>query len=59
MLTQQENLGCPPANGQPDPSCLCNNADFSFGLRDCAREACGSEVEDAVVSYGVAYCQCK
>lgn len=59
MLKEQANLGCPPVNGQPDPSCLCKNADFSFGLRDCSQQACGSDVADAVVSYGVAYCRCK
>lgn len=59
MLNEQANLGCPPPAGSPDPGCLCSNADFSFGLRDCSQQACGSDVADAVVAYGVAYCQCK
>ncbi|KAH8819093.1 hypothetical protein F5884DRAFT_759439, partial [Xylogone sp. PMI_703] len=32
MLAQYSALGC----ASPDPRCLCKNANFGFGLRDCS-----------------------
>ncbi|KKY16885.1 putative cfem domain protein [Diplodia seriata] len=45
-------FGC----SQGDVSCQCNNADFGYGLRDCANEACGSQDAASVISYGNSYC---
>lgn len=52
MLGQYSALGC----ASPQPTCLCKNANFGFGLRDCANGACGTAVATTVISYGSAYC---
>lgn len=53
-----EELGC----DSEDWSCLCQNPDFSYGFRDCAREVCGNgNQEDAAsaVRYAVDFCSGK
>ncbi|KAE9567213.1 hypothetical protein CGMCC3_g16634 [Colletotrichum fructicola] len=52
MLAQYESLGCT----SPDPSCLCRNVNFGYGLRDCSNGACGTNVASTVIAYGSAYC---
>lgn len=41
---------------QGDVVCYCNNADFGYGVRDCANEACDSEQAASVIAYGTNYC---
>ncbi|KAH6609995.1 carbohydrate-binding module family 18 protein [Trichoderma cornu-damae] len=53
MLAQYSQLGCPSPQ---DSYCLCNNVDFSNGLRDCSNGACGTAVASTVISFGSAYC---
>jgi hypothetical protein len=53
MLAQAGNLGCPGA----EASCLCGNANFGYGIRDCTLESCPENDRNAVLSYGLAYCQ--
>jgi hypothetical protein len=53
-----EELGC----DSEDWSCLCQNPDFSYGFRDCARDVCGNgNQEDAAsaVRYAVEFCSGK
>ncbi|KAN0116990.1 carbohydrate-binding module family 18 [Hyaloscypha variabilis] len=52
MLTQYSTLGC----NALDAYCLCNNADFSNGLRDCSNGACGTAVGSTAIAFGSAYC---
>ena len=58
MLGQASALGCPNlSNGQPDACCLCGNADFGYGVRDCSTESCPKGADlNAIISYGVNYC---
>lgn len=50
----QNQFGC-AAN---DAVCYCGNANFGYGIRDCASEACGSQEDAAqVISYGTSYCE--
>jgi hypothetical protein len=55
MLAQYSALGC--ASPQ-DSYCLCNNVDFSNGLRDCSHGVCGSDAAAAssAIAFGSAYC---
>lgn len=48
-------FGC----GQSDVSCQCNKAEFGYGVRDCANEACGGSDAASVIAYGNSYCQSK
>lgn len=52
MLAQYSQLGCLG----PNPSCLCKNVNFSYGLRDCSNGACGEAVASTVIAYGKVYC---
>ncbi|PVH71238.1 hypothetical protein DL98DRAFT_660757 [Cadophora sp. DSE1049] len=52
MVAQYSALGC----ASPAPACLCANANFGFGIRDCANGACGTDVAVTVIAYGSAYC---
>ncbi|EAQ92535.1 hypothetical protein CHGG_00770 [Chaetomium globosum CBS 148.51] len=52
MVAQYSALGC----ASPQPSCLCKNVNFGYGLRDCANGACGTAVAPTVISYGSSYC---
>jgi hypothetical protein len=52
MKAQYSTLGC----SSPDPPCLCKNANFGYGLRDCANGACGTAVASTVIAYGSSYC---
>ncbi|EZF68451.1 hypothetical protein H105_08971 [Trichophyton soudanense CBS 452.61] len=53
MLGKAGELGCPPH----DPDCLCSNADFQHGLRDCTHEACPGEKVEQVVQAGLQACR--
>ena len=52
MLAQYSTLGCAPL----DAYCLCNNANFTYGIRDCSNGACGTAVASTVIAFGSAYC---
>jgi len=52
MLGLAPSLGCQAT----DAKCLCGNANFANGLRDCSGEACGAAVQSQVVAFGTAYC---
>ncbi|CZR67734.1 uncharacterized protein PAC_17633 [Phialocephala subalpina] len=52
MLAQYSTLGC----AAYDAYCLCNNVDFSNGLRDCSNGACGTAVGSTAIAFGSAYC---
>lgn len=57
MLSQAVQLGCPNVNGQPDACCLCANANFGYGVRDCTNQACTSDADkSAIIAYGLSYC---
>jgi len=49
MLAQSVALGCPYVNGLPDATCLCSNANFGYGIRDCSVAACGGAESAAPV----------
>ena len=52
MLGKYSSLGCSSA----DPSCLCENINFYYGIRDCANAACGTDVASTVLAFETAYC---
>ena len=52
MVAQYSALGC----ASPAPSCLCKNANFGYGLRDCSNGACGMAAASSVIAYGSSYC---
>ena len=57
LLGQADALGCPVVDGQPDALCLCSNADFGYGVRDCSIQACPAGTDtNSIISYGLAYC---
>lgn len=57
LLNDAPAFGCSTTN---EASCLCANATFSYGIRDCSNEACDDSANAAsVIDYGVAYCSCK
>ena len=56
MLGLAPSLGC----SATDAACLCRSADFGYGVRDCANEACGdAATAQQVIAYGTQYCECK
>lgn len=56
MLGLASSLGCPDATAQ----CLCNNINFSYGIRDCSVQHCQDmNLANTVIAYGSAYCSCK
>jgi hypothetical protein len=52
MLAQYSALGY----ASPVPSCLCDNVNFGYGMRDCADGACGTAVASMVIAHGTSYC---
>jgi hypothetical protein len=52
LIGQYSNLDC----SSPDPSCLCSNVNFGYGIRDCSNGACGTAVASTVVAYEAVYC---
>ena len=52
LIGQYPTLGC----SSPDPSCLCSNVNFGYGIRDCSNGACGTDVASTVIAYETAYC---
>ncbi|EME88316.1 uncharacterized protein MYCFIDRAFT_86075 [Pseudocercospora fijiensis CIRAD86] len=53
MLGLAPSLGC----NSNDAACLCRNANFGYGVRDCANEACANAQDaQSVISYGTQYC---
>ncbi|KAF2834593.1 hypothetical protein M501DRAFT_904558, partial [Patellaria atrata CBS 101060] len=49
----QSSFGCNPG----DAVCYCTNANFGYGIRDCADQACpNAEDANTVKSFGVQYC---
>lgn len=54
MLGQHSALGCPTAG---DAACICKNANFGYGVQDCANAACSDMgVAGTVISFEGAYC---
>lgn len=49
-----EELGC----DEKDYKCLCQNQDFTYGLRDCSMVTCDSNQEQvqAAIDYGLSLC---
>ena len=54
MLGQASSLGCEA----DDVGCLCQNVNFTYGIRDCSIEACKDQAE-AIINYGAEYCRSK
>ncbi|KAJ5211432.1 uncharacterized protein N7498_003078 [Penicillium cinerascens] len=52
MLARYESLGCSTS----DPSCLCRNINFYYGIRDCSNAACGMDVASTVLAFESGYC---
>ncbi|CCU74460.1 putative effector protein [Blumeria hordei DH14] len=52
MHKKATELGC--ADG--DAVCLCKNANFAYGIRDCSTDVCGAEAAVPVIAYAVTYC---
>lgn len=52
MLAKYDSLGCATS----DPSCLCRNNNFYYGIRDCANAACGTAVASTVLTFESGYC---
>ncbi|RDW56741.1 CFEM protein [Coleophoma cylindrospora] len=52
LLAQYSALGCATA----DPSCLCRNVNFGYGIIDCSNGACGTDVASTVIAFETAYC---
>lgn len=52
MLDKASELGC----DSDDVGCLCQNPDFTYGIRDCSLEACTNDAQ-AIINYGAAYCK--
>lgn len=53
MLAKAGELGCSNA----DAACLCRNANFGYGVRDCSYQACGAEIGGQTVAFGAKYCK--
>lgn len=54
MIGMADDFKC----GSTDAACLCKNANFEFGVRDCANESCGSKDDaEKVIAYGKEYCK--
>jgi hypothetical protein len=52
---QSAALGCAVTN-PVNATCLCQNVNFGYGIRDCASQACGATEAAAVVAFGNEYC---
>ncbi|KAK3949219.1 hypothetical protein QBC32DRAFT_220174, partial [Pseudoneurospora amorphoporcata] len=52
MVAQYSALGC----ASPAPSCLCENANFEYGLRDCSNSACRTAAASSIIAYRSSYC---
>jgi hypothetical protein len=50
--SKASELGCAPN----DFSCLCQNVNFTYGLRDCSAAVCNSEDASRILAYGQALC---
>jgi hypothetical protein len=56
MIELAPSLGC----GASDYACLCKNANFQYGIRDCSNEVCGSpDLASSAIAYGSGYCSCE
>ncbi|CCC06352.1 unnamed protein product [Sordaria macrospora k-hell] len=57
MFAQAYNMDCPPyPNGRPNLNCLCNDANFFNGIRDCAFAACNSLDAENTLGLAAIYC---
>ncbi|PYI01147.1 hypothetical protein BO78DRAFT_328295 [Aspergillus sclerotiicarbonarius CBS 121057] len=52
MLAEYETLGCTTS----DPSCLCRNINFYYGIRDCSDAACDTDDASTVIAFESSYC---
>jgi hypothetical protein len=54
MFAQASSLNC---NSSTDYSCLCDNPDFLYGLRDCSNESClNNTAANIAISWGNSFC---
>lgn len=53
LNVEAPNLGC----AVNDLACLCQNKDFTYGLRDCSAATCGSEEARQIVEFGIQLCR--
>ena len=57
MFAQAYNMDCPPyPNGRPNLNCLCNDANFFNGIRDCAFAACNALDAENTLGLAAIYC---
>jgi len=56
MLALAPSLGCPVVDGRPNHACLCSNANFQYGVRDCTNQSCGPEDANRVLAFAAARC---
>ncbi|KAK3949810.1 hypothetical protein QBC32DRAFT_29787 [Pseudoneurospora amorphoporcata] len=57
MFAQAYNMDCPPyPNGRPNLHCLCNDAKFFNGIRDCAFGACNAKDAEKTLGLAAIYC---
>src|SRR5277367_1865658 len=55
MLDKSQSLGCASST---DLACLCNSANFGYGVRDCVFEACPSGTDyNQVFQFLIGLCQ--
>ncbi|KAH7327229.1 hypothetical protein BKA65DRAFT_566577 [Rhexocercosporidium sp. MPI-PUGE-AT-0058] len=52
VIAQYSTLVCTSL----DPSCLCRNVNFGFGIRDSSNGACGTVVASTVIAFQSVYC---
>ena len=54
VLAEYSSLGCATA----DPSCLCKNINFYYGIRDCSTAVCGTDTNavSTILAFESSYC---
>lgn len=59
LLGDSASFGC-TSGSSDEANCLCSNADFTYGIRDCSNEHCSDAAAAAsAIAYGISYCSCK
>lgn len=53
--SKAKELNC----GTGDLKCLCSNANFVYGLRDCSKAICSTDDATKVLNYAVSICKGK
>ena len=52
MNNKASELGCNPG----DKHCLCNSKDYTYGVRDCTKQACPNDDSSHVVQIALSSC---